>query len=212
MTGLCYLLIDLEATCAQDGSIAPREMETIEIGAVMVAADSFATVSEFQSFVRPQRHPMLTPFCIQLTSIRQQDVDEAEIFPDVLRRFREWIYRHEVTAWASWGDYDRLQFEQDCALHGQPWPFGFQHKNFKEVLRSRHAQTKRLGLSGAVARAGLPFVGTPHRGIDDARNIAQLMPFIVGDAALPAEVNSIVDAPRAAMRTGRAGRARTNRG
>ena len=210
MTSPCYLLIDLEATCAHDGSLAPREMEIIEIGAVMVAVDSFATVGEFQSFVRPKRHPRLTPFCTQLTSIRQQDVDAAETFPEVMRRFREWIYGHEVTAWASWGDYDRKQFEQDCALHGQPWPFGFHHKNFKEVLRARHNETKRLGLGGAIARAGLTFVGTPHRGIDDARNIAQLMPFIVGDAKLPAQPKPRADS-RGAKGTMRAGRVRTSR-
>ena len=182
-----YLLVDLEATCSDDGSLARGEMEIIEIGAVMVAVDSFEVVGEFGAFVRPVRHPRLTPFCTQLTSIRQRDVDEAEAFPEVLARFRGWVYEHEVLAWASWGDYDRKQFEQDCALHGQPWPFGFRDLNFKEVFRTRHKLTKRPGLSGAVARAGLAFVGTHHRGIDDARNIAQLMPFLVGDATLPTE-------------------------
>ena len=35
-------------------------------------------------------------------------------------------------------------------------------------------------LTGALAQAGLPLAGTHHRGIDDARNIARLLPFALG--------------------------------
>lgn len=107
----CYLLIDLEATCSDDGSIDRRAMEIIEIGAVMVERDSMKFTDEFQAFVRPVRNHRLTRFCTQLTSIRQEDVDQAADFPTVLAAFREWIYRHDVVAWGSWGDYDYRQFE-----------------------------------------------------------------------------------------------------
>ena len=30
-----YLIVDLEATCSDQGEVPPREMETIEIGAVI---------------------------------------------------------------------------------------------------------------------------------------------------------------------------------
>ena len=69
-----YLIIDFEATCANDGSVPRGEMEIIEIGAVLVEAATFGTLGTFQSFVRPVRHPMLTPFCTELTTITQSDV------------------------------------------------------------------------------------------------------------------------------------------
>ena len=184
----CYLLIDLEATCCDDGSIDRRAMEIIEIGAVMVERDSLITVDEFQAFIRPVRHPQLTAFCTQLTSIRQEDVDLASDYPTVLAVFREWIYRHHVTAWGSWGNYDYRQFDVDCGYHHQPWPFGFEHTNFKKVFTDRHRLKKRVGLRTAVTMAGLSFIGINHRGIDDARNIVQLMPLLVGDAQLPADI------------------------
>ena len=36
-------------------------------------------------------------------------------------------------------------------------------------------------MAQALKLAGLELDGTHHRGIDDARNIARLLPFIVGD-------------------------------
>jgi len=35
-------------------------------------------------------------------------------------------------------------------------------------------------MDGALRRVGLPLVGTHHRGIDDARNIARILPFALG--------------------------------
>ena len=74
------LIIDLEATCTDDGSIAPEQMEIIEIGACW-ATDEGSVVDEFQAFVRPMERPELTEFCRQLTHISQADVDAAELFP-----------------------------------------------------------------------------------------------------------------------------------
>jgi inhibitor of KinA sporulation pathway (predicted exonuclease) len=39
-----------------------------------------------------------------------------------------------------------------------------------------------LGTHGAFARVGLVPEGTHHRGIDDARNIARLLPWCLGRA------------------------------
>jgi len=81
------LVVDLEATCSDDGSVPKHEMEIIEIGAVLVESAGLRPVAEFQSFVRPGLHPRLTPFCTELTTIRQSDVDDAPLFPEVLQGF-----------------------------------------------------------------------------------------------------------------------------
>jgi 3'-5' exoribonuclease 1 len=60
------LVVDLEATCCDLQSIPRHQMETIEIGAVMVSTDNLAIVDEFQTFIKPLRHPILTEFCLQL--------------------------------------------------------------------------------------------------------------------------------------------------
>lgn len=50
-------VIDLEATCSSNGSVPRHEMEIIEIGAVIADSPDWKARSEFQTFVRPQRHP-----------------------------------------------------------------------------------------------------------------------------------------------------------
>ena len=84
-TAALCLVIDVEATTSDDGSLPKREMETIEIGAVLVDLATLATVDEHQTFVRPVRHPRLHPFCTRLTTITQDMVDAAPLFPDALR-------------------------------------------------------------------------------------------------------------------------------
>jgi inhibitor of KinA sporulation pathway (predicted exonuclease) len=173
-----YLVIDFEATCCDQGSVPREQMEIIEFGAVMVEARHFQVVSEFQRFVRPVRHPVLTSFCTELTSIQQHDVDSAPLFKDVAAQVKKWLYQYQGFVFCSWGDYDRKQLQQDCAFHRIPNPIGAPHINLKPLMSERFNLSKKLGLGQAIRHAGLEFSGTAHRGIDDARNIARLLPFL----------------------------------
>jgi 3'-5' exoribonuclease 1 len=76
------VVVDLEATCWPPADPRGREdMEIIEIGALLVETPSLEPVDEFDSFVRPLRHPTLSDFCKELTSIDQEDIDQAAPFP-----------------------------------------------------------------------------------------------------------------------------------
>lgn len=175
-----YLVIDLEATCDDRGAVPKREMEIIEIGAVMVSAETLHPLAEFQSFVRPRRHPTLTAFCSRLTSISQADVDAAPLFPEVLESLRGWAYGYSAFCFGSWGDYDRAQLHSDCRHHGVRYPLGTAHLNIKKAFSEAIGSTKRFGMGAALTRVGLTLEGTHHRGIDDARNIARLLPWALG--------------------------------
>lgn len=176
-----FLVIDLEATCDDRGAVPKHEMEIIEIGAVLVDATTLEPVEDFQSFVKPVRHRELTPFCTELTTITQAQVEEAPRFPDVILALRRFIAGRDAL-FSSWGDYDRTQFEQDARYHRVSLPFNGRHWNIKRSFSESLGETKRYGMSGALARVGVPLVGTHHRGIDDARNIAKLLPWALGRA------------------------------
>ena len=192
-----YVVIDLEATCCDDYTIPRHEMEIIEIGAVLVSGEGHAAVDEFQSFVRPVRHPVLTPFCTGLTSITQADVEAAPEFRAVFERLTGWIASHPAPhVFCSWGDYDRTQFQRDCAFHGIPYALPQRHVNLKRAFSERLGTSRKFGMAGALAQAGLPLAGTHHRGIDDARNIARLLPFALGADGAGAR-GAIDEAPRA---------------
>ena len=178
-----YLVVDLEATTSDDGSLPPEQMETIEIGAVIVSAATLEVVDEFQSFVRPVRHPKLQPFCTELTSITQDTVDAAPGFPAAFAALQAKLAGRHPVIFASWGRYDRLQLQRDCAFHHVPFHLA-PHWNVKVAFTEAQKLRKKLGMAQALKHCGLPLLGMHHRGIDDARNIARLLPWIVGPKAL----------------------------
>jgi len=173
------LVIDVEATCDDKGAVPKHSMEIVEIGAVLVDTTTLAPVDEFQTFVKPVRHPTLTPFCVKLTTISQRDVDAAPRFPQAIDALRRFIAERDAV-FASWGAYDRKQFEQDAFHHHVQLPFRGRHMNIKTLFSAALGETKRYGMADALARAELPLSGTHHRGIDDARNIARLLPWALG--------------------------------
>ncbi len=183
-----YLVIDLEATCDDQGAVPRDQMEIIEIGAVWVDGPTLQPVAEFQTFIKPVRHPRLTPFCTRLTSITQADVEHAPGFRMALSRLEQFITEHRGTRppiFGSWGNYDRGQFRQDARLHGVKPSFLGEHLNIKQAFSDALGTRKRFGMGRALMRVGLPLEGTHHRGIDDARNIAKLLPYALGRQAMP---------------------------
>ncbi len=176
------LVVDLEATCCDLQTIPRHQMETIEIGAVMVDTDTLSIVDEFQTFIKPFRHPVLTDFCKQLTSIAQSQVDTAPTFPDAIDLWQPWLQQFDRTIFGSWGDYDRKQLQQDSKHHriNLPYPVCNNHINLKEQFSIAQKLNRREGMAQALNLAKIKLVGTHHRGIDDARNISQLLPYILG--------------------------------
>lgn len=173
-----YLIVDLECTCWERDPPAPHE--TIEIGAV-VFEPGHGVLDEFQTFVAPVLKPVLSDFCRGLTSIRQSDVDGAPKFPDAFARLLTWASRHEPYMLASWGNFDHAQLQRDCALHGVEYPFE-RHVNIKRAF-SAAMGCKPCGMDGALRKAGLSLEGTHHRGIDDAKNIARLLAYLLDHRA-----------------------------
>lgn len=184
MKGL-LCVVDLEATCWPErkapgpggrGWIEPRT-EVIEIGAALVELPGLSARGEFDSFVRPQLNPALTDFCKTLTSIRQEEVDAAPPFPAALETFAAWLAGFggkDAVLFGSWGRYDKKQLKLDCELHGLAFPFDDEHLNLKEHVAARLGR-KPKGVGGMLASLGMKFEGTPHRGIDDVRNIVRIV-------------------------------------
>jgi inhibitor of KinA sporulation pathway (predicted exonuclease) len=178
-----FLVIDLEATCDEEGRIPEKIMEIIEIGAVLVDAATLEPVGELQTFVRPVIRPKLTEFCTKLTTIEQADVDAAPTFPEAIERLAKFVGDRDAL-FCSWGDYDRKQFEIDAARWGVPLPLRG-HMNLKKRFSTAAGEATRYGMASALEKVGIPLEGTHHRGIDDARNIAKLLPHILGRLPIP---------------------------
>jgi len=178
------LVVDLEATCWESNEGRVHEMETIEFGAVLLRTAPLSTVDEFSIYIRPRVHPQLSAFCTKLTGITQATVDAGIRFEELgeLLRVRLGDLKSNL-AWASWGEYDRRQLEQDANRWAVPSPLeGIPHFNLKKLFaKNRRIKGSRPGVSRALSLVGLTFEGRPHSGADDARNIARLLPFAIGD-------------------------------
>ena len=172
-----YLVVDLEATCGE--TIAHHSREIIEIGAVMVNRQ-LQIESEFQTFVKPVANPQLTDFCTQLTSITQITIDQAPDFPVALSQFSQWMNKYPSRVFCAWGDFDRRQIQRDCKRHDLKNPLNITCFNLKTMFARSQQLPGTYALKQAMELANLSFTGTQHRGIDDARNLAKLLPFALG--------------------------------
>ncbi len=169
---MVYIVFDLEATCWEEKQNKINEI--IEIGAIAID-ENLNKLGYFGEFVRPKLEPKLSDFCTTLTTIQQQDVDNAKLFPEVFRNFETWCYSFETPVqMVAWGFYDKKQIEQDCQLHQVDQTLTKRYISLKHQY-SRIRKLKRpIGLEKALKNETLVFEGTPHRGIDDAINIGRI--------------------------------------
>jgi inhibitor of KinA sporulation pathway (predicted exonuclease) len=178
------LVVDLEATC-WDGHVegtdrrqSVEDMEVIEFGCV-VCNEAGEVVDSRSYFVRPQLHPILSDFCIKLTSIHQSDVENAPFYPEVIKMLNDWLIQYPLSGWASWGNYDKNQLGSELNRHGiAPSFLRLPHVNLKKSWNKGKKHLRNAGPKVALEYHDLEFIGNYHRAIDDALNIARLLPFI----------------------------------
>ncbi|MDL2344168.1 3'-5' exonuclease [Deinococcus sp. MIMF12] len=170
-------VVDVEATCWAGEPPPGQRNEIIEIGICVLDLESLERLEKRSVLVRPE-HSEVSAFCTQLTGLTSEEVATGLSFReacDVLRR----EFHSDSRPWASWGDYDRRQFERQC-VGDVRYPFSSRHTNAKQVYASGYG-LNRPGMARALRHTGLPLDGTHHRGADDAWNIAALIARMVRD-------------------------------
>lgn len=175
-----FIITDIEATCDDQANLKStfdRALsEPIEIGAVAVN-ENYEILGEFQTFIKPINYNTeLTPFCMNLTKIRQSDVDNAPLYKEAYQSFEDWFLQHQNPEFCSWGRYDFYELKKFCGRNGQKFHF-WSGVNLKNLFAKKQKIGREIGLGRALKKSGLDFIGTPHRGIDDAKNIARLLPY-----------------------------------
>lgn len=175
-----YIIYDIEATCWQ-GSPPDKVSETIEIGAYLL--DDYGDVKDkFSKFIQPVISQSLSSYCVELTGIKQQQVDRAERFPSVIEEFQDWIgVGFEDYILCSWGAFDKKQLAADCRLHRLETSWLEPHINLKEQYRKLKRMTIGPGLKKIVEMEGYDFDGPHHRAIADAYNLAKIFNRYLGD-------------------------------
>jgi inhibitor of KinA sporulation pathway (predicted exonuclease) len=171
------LVVDLECTC-WEGEPPPGETgEIIEIGICLLDANTLTRSAKESILVRPERS-QVSPFCTHLTTLTQEQVERGVPFAQACQKLRK-EYNAGDRTWASYGDYDRRQFERQCQETNVFYPFGKTHLNVKNLASIALNEPYELGMDKALQRLNIPLEGTHHRGVDDAWNIAQLLALLL---------------------------------
>lgn len=194
----CYsylIVMDFEATCfeKQEKVFNRNKQEIIEWPAVLINLTTGEIEKEFHEYLRPVEIPILSEYCVNLTGITQETVDEGELFADVMEKFRKWmketIQEKKLVlpktrksnpdgncAMVTWGNWDFLiQLRNECTRKKVRRPSFFnQWIDLKEIYIEKGTFKDQFTFGEALLQSGIEFVGRPHNGLDDARNTAML--------------------------------------
>ena len=172
-----FIVFDLETTCDRGGKIPRFEQEIIEIGAVIWDQEANGVIDSFQNFVRPMIHPELSDYCLSLTGIKQRQVDRAQSIEEAMIKFATWFGQYRGFTFTSWGDFDIEMVTLENNRYGIEVDFQ-PHLNLKNRAKNSLKLNKSPGLRDALKYFGHDFDGKHHRALDDAENIAKLIPFL----------------------------------
>jgi inhibitor of KinA sporulation pathway (predicted exonuclease) len=170
------VVVDIEATCSNDGTVDPKSSEIIEVGVCLlgVGTGERSDIEPRPFYVKPTS-TVVTPFCTELTGITEEMVDRQGVpFAEACEVLNE-ACKTRQRVWASYGDYDRKIFERQCQREAVPYPFGKTHVNVKTLVALLAGARRETGMEKVLGRMGLPLEGRHHCGRDDAWNIAKIL-------------------------------------
>ncbi|XP_059547990.1 ERI1 exoribonuclease 2 isoform X8 [Myotis daubentonii] len=198
------VVIDFESTCWEEGK-RHRTQEIIEFPAVLLNTSTGEIESEFHAYVQPQEHPILSEFCMELTGIKQDQVDEGVPLKICLSQFCKWIQKIQqqkkiifatgvsdlptsevkLCAFVTWSDWDLgVCLEYECKRKQLFKPVFLNAWIDLRVTYKIFYKRKPKGLSGALQEVGIEFLGREHSGLDDSRNTAFLAWKMIKDGCL----------------------------
>lgn len=164
------LVVDVESTCWDKNPPPNEASDIIEIGVTTLDFTSLKRLEKRSLMVKPARS-QVSEYCTRLTTIKPEDVAGAGTLADACAVLRS-EFRSKERLWASWGNYDRKQFQENCDALGVPYPFSSDHLNAKALFSLLRGKPRQPGMAEALGVLGIPLEGTHHRGGDDAWNIA----------------------------------------
>lgn len=167
-------IVDLESTCWKtqnppDGMVS----EIIEIGICTLHLRDLSLSSKRSLMIRPVVSTV-SPFCTELTTLTQADVDRGISLNEAFQILRK-DYNSKERTWASYGAYDRKMVERDARAKALQYPFGDDHWNIKSLFARARGMNREVGMSQALEILGIPLEGTHHRGADDSWNIGKII-------------------------------------
>lgn len=169
-------VVDVEATCWKGKPPDKEVSEIIQVGMV-----ELNTNVRCMWMIHPE-HSSVSDFCTELTGITEKQLEGCYVFPVFCNILKATYPKLRDCTWASWGDYDRVQFERNCNLYKVRYPFGRTHINVKNLFALKYGLDKEVGITKALVKLGRSFEGRHHDAMDDASNVARVLRVLLEDA------------------------------
>ncbi len=167
------LVVDVKCSCWKEEPPEGEQSEIIEIGICTLNIETLKRVNREGMLVRPE-HSTVGEYCTKLTTLTQEQVEKGLTFKQACARLKR-RYHSLERIWASYGDNDRRRFERQCQSRNITYPFSPTHMNVKNLFALMHGMPADMQIHGALELLDIPPEGTPHRGADDAWNVAAIL-------------------------------------
>lgn len=177
-----YVVLDFEATCWKDND----DHEIIEWPMLLLDFKYKNIREEFFTFVKPKNNPVLSDFCKELTGITQEQVDGGISFEAALSQALKWLeetkkkYYYVRTTFLICGNWDLekmlpMEMKNHNIEASKEMEVFTKWINIKDLFKKRFPDAQKPSMPDMLAKLELPLVGRHHRGIDDCRNLAQIV-------------------------------------
>ncbi|KAN0040620.1 hypothetical protein ACTA71_008958 [Dictyostelium dimigraforme] len=187
-----YLIVlDFEATCEKDVKFPNQEI--IEFPSVIVNTETLETVSTFREYVKPIINPNLSKFCTELTGIEQETVENASLFPDVLKRHSDWFFdslpediQSDDYCFICCGDWDLVQcLPKQLKLCNNLARPSYLSKwiNIKKQYTLFYNRPS-YGMTNMLRELKIQLEGRHHCGLSDSLNISKILKRMISDGCI----------------------------
>lgn len=168
------IFFDMEMNCNSGGNNRASWWEAISIGAVKYNIYN-KSVDKFYSLIKPKIDSILTNKCVEITNIKQEEIDNSRSFREVMQDFHKWL-GSDRCIFVSWGAEDMKVLRNDNKRSGYRLQLiNNMRKNyidFQKEFSFYHLNSRQpISLVNALGSMGLEFEGEKHNAIDDALNL-----------------------------------------
>lgn len=179
------IILDLEWNAAYSKKLKGYINEIIEFGAVK-CDEELNVIDTFSSFVKLQVGKKLSSIVSELTTIRDENLNDAMLFMQVVSNFKKWAGESMIM---TWGTSDILTLIENCRYFSgsEKIPFLKRYIDLQRYCQNRLGQEsgEQLGLNKAAELLGVDITSMAHhRAIGDSYISLEILRKIGGGPAL----------------------------
>lgn len=155
------------------------EADIIAIGAIQYDTKT-GKIEEFKSLIKPISKPIIYPHIEELTQIKQEDLDTAPTYEEVMREFKKWLGTFsQIEGIYTFGNLDFTCFNNTDKKSSQK----YNHPRFINNIRNLFIDIKDkyiscgircmnyVSLKNLLNSANIEFKGDAHDPLFDAYNL-----------------------------------------